>query len=134
MSNFAPRGEFPADFVYLAPNILLGTVSGEQIKALYKRFKAMDKDNLGVISENSFLSIPELSMNPLCDRIIRVFNSDGHKLVSFKQFVMVLSVFTEKSSLEDKLLCRYCVQSLLIRLLHITPKYTGLFSPLTLNI
>ena len=65
MSNFAPRGEFPANFVYLAPNILLGTVSGRQIEELYKRFKAMDKDNLEVISESRFLSIPELSRNQL---------------------------------------------------------------------
>lgn len=94
-------------------------VTGEQIKSLYKRFKAMDKDNLGFISENSFLSIPELSMNPLCDRIIRVFNADGHKLVSFKQFVMVLSVFSKKSSLEDKLKCAY-IMNVIISSSHVS--------------
>ena len=63
-----------------------GAVTGSQIKKLFFRFQRLDKNATGVItcaaeprraahtrSGEDFLSIPELAINPLVDRMLAVF-------------------------------------------------------------
>ena len=66
-----------------------------QIKRLYNRFHSLDKRDLGFLSKDDLLLIPELHVNPLHDRIIEVLiedhGSDGK--LNFCQFVRVFATF-----------------------------------------
>lgn len=43
-----------------------------QIVRLYSRFTRLDKGSKGYLSKEDFLTIPELAINPLVDRITQV--------------------------------------------------------------
>eukprot|EP01094_Clydonella_sp_ATCC50884_P005622 TRINITY_DN14557_c0_g1_i1.p1 TRINITY_DN14557_c0_g1~~TRINITY_DN14557_c0_g1_i1.p1 ORF type:complete len:206 (+),score=85.15 TRINITY_DN14557_c0_g1_i1:86-619(+) len=77
--------------------------SRTEIKRLYLRFKQLDKLNLGLVTTDDFLSIPEMVMNPLVMRVIALFDDDGNDEVNFKQFITTLSVFHPKASEREKL-------------------------------
>jgi len=81
-----------------------------QIKRLYNRFTSLDKDNTSYLLKQDFLRIPELHVNPLCDRIIEVliddYGQDGK--INFKQFARIFSTFRrgkidKNNSKENKL-------------------------------
>lgn len=98
-----------------------------QIIRLYSRFQHIDRDGDGVLKREDFLSIPELVINPLGDRIVHAFfrktdspeSGDASQTagaddeeVDFRKFVRVLAVFrphsgqtssTVLNSREDKL-------------------------------
>eukprot|EP00455_Lapot_gusevi_P019954 TRINITY_DN21236_c0_g1_i1.p1 TRINITY_DN21236_c0_g1~~TRINITY_DN21236_c0_g1_i1.p1 ORF type:complete len:194 (+),score=74.64 TRINITY_DN21236_c0_g1_i1:53-583(+) len=67
--------------------------SAHEIKKLYRRFCKLDRGNRGVLTTNDLQLIPELSMNPLCHRIISVMEQNG--VVNFAAFVQALSVFAD---------------------------------------
>ena len=83
-------------------------VKKREIYALYRRFKHLDRDKMDVISTDAFLSLPELSMNPLIMRVIRVFDDNNDDEVSFVQFAETLSVFSRDADPEKKMECK-CV-------------------------
>ncbi|XP_065319836.1 calcineurin subunit B type 1 isoform X2 [Gordionus sp. m RMFG-2023] len=56
----------------------------EEIKRLGKRFKKLDLDNSGSLSVDEFMSLPELQQNPLVQRVIEIFDTDGNGEVDFK--------------------------------------------------
>jgi len=77
-----------------------------QIVRLYSRFTSLDKSNQGYLSREDFLRIPELAINPLGDRIVHAFFTEGFKDelnncaalrrddgVNFRQFMRTLSRF-----------------------------------------
>lgn len=75
--------------------------SATQIERLYTRFKSLDKSVCGSLSRQDFLQIPELAINPLCDRIVHMFFvdcDDDHERINFRQFCNVLSVFKSPNS------------------------------------
>lgn len=49
-----------------------------------KRFKKLDLDNSGSLSVEEFMSLPELQQNPLVQRVIDIFDTDGNGEVDFK--------------------------------------------------
>jgi len=59
-------------------------VDAEEIKRLGKRFKKLDLDNSGSLSIDEFMSLPELQQNPLVQRVIEIFDTDGNGEVDFK--------------------------------------------------
>uniref|UniRef100_A0A0K8TQ92 Putative ca2+/calmodulin-dependent protein phosphatase calcineurin subunit b n=1 Tax=Tabanus bromius TaxID=304241 RepID=A0A0K8TQ92_TABBR len=65
-----------------------------QIERLYSRFTSLDRGDCGTLSRDDFLRIPELAINPLCDRIVHAFfaNSSDDR-VNFRQFMYVLAHF-----------------------------------------
>lgn len=63
---------------------LLIEVDAEEIKRLGKRFKKLDLDNSGSLSIDEFMSLPELQQNPLVQRVIEIFDTDGNGEVDFK--------------------------------------------------
>jgi len=79
--------------------------SARDIKDLYARFTKLDRANSGWISAADFQLIPELSMNPLCERIIALFQFDQEQpeRVNFRTFVRILAVFHPKASADEKL-------------------------------
>ena len=52
----------------------------------------------GFITSEEFLSIPELSINPLSKRLAFFFES-----INFKEFLGLLSAFSSKASRDEKL-------------------------------
>lgn len=87
----------PFSFFFPRPPLPLYSVSQPEIEGLYRRFRALDKGHKGYISADEFLSIPELSINPLAKRLERVFES-----VNFKEFVGFLAAFSPRASREAK--------------------------------
>lgn len=62
----------------------LCSVDADEIKRLGKRFKKLDLDNSGSLSVEEFMSLPELQQNPLVQRVIDIFDTDGNGEVDFK--------------------------------------------------
>lgn len=59
-------------------------VDAEEIRRLARRFKKLDLDGSGSLSVDEFMSLPELQQNPLVQRVIEIFDTDGNGEVDFK--------------------------------------------------
>lgn len=85
-------------------NIVQGSnFDREEVDRLRKRFMKLDKDNSGTIERDEFLSLPQISSNPLATRMIAIFDEDGGGDVDFQEFVTGLSAFSAKGNKEQKL-------------------------------
>jgi len=80
----------PADFVT--------QFDTDEIKRLGKRFRKLDKDHSGTLSMDEIMSIPGLKENPLVERVMQVFDTDGNKELDFTEFLAGISNFAS----EDK--------------------------------
>jgi len=74
-----------------------------EVDRLKKRFMKLDKDGNGTIEREEFLSLPQVSSNPLATRMIAIFDEDGGGNVDFQEFVSGLSAFSSKGNKEEKL-------------------------------
>uniref|UniRef100_A0A7S3D416 EF-hand domain-containing protein n=1 Tax=Palpitomonas bilix TaxID=652834 RepID=A0A7S3D416_9EUKA len=81
----------------------LTSFSEEEIKRLHRRFNKLDKDASGRITIDEFMQIPELATNPLIERVIALFDSDGDETVDFREFVTALSTFSVHGDPQRKL-------------------------------
>lgn len=72
------------DLFSLFSSSLSISVDADEIKRLGKRFKKLDLDNSGSLSVEEFMSLPELQQNPLVQRVIDIFDTDGNGEVDFK--------------------------------------------------
>ncbi|KAK4226258.1 putative calcineurin regulatory subunit B, partial [Podospora fimiseda] len=81
------------------------TVDRDEVDRLRKRFMKLSphKDNSGTIEREEFLSLPQISSNPLATRMIAIFDEDGGGDVDFQEFVSGLSAFSSKGNKEQKL-------------------------------
>jgi len=81
-----------------------------EIRRLYKRFRKLDTKRTGGITRADLMKIPELSMNPLAQRIIALFHSPrAHEhtetrndTINFRDFLEMLSVFSDRAPVEKK--------------------------------
>ena len=81
-----------------------------EIRRLYKRFRKLDTTKTGDITRAELLKIPELSMNPLAQRIISLFHASRtdlrpetrHDTINFRDFLNMLSVFSDKCPVVEK--------------------------------
>lgn len=85
------------------PMELCSTFDADEIKRLGKRFRKLDLDNSGSLSVEEFMSLPELQQNPLVQRVIDIFDTDGNGEVDFKEFIEGISQFSVKGDKESKL-------------------------------
>jgi len=85
------------------PMELCSTFDADEIKRLGKRFRKLDLDNSGSLSIDEFMSLPELQQNPLVQRVIEIFDTDGNGEVDFKEFIQGMSQFSVKGDKESKL-------------------------------
>lgn len=85
-------------------NIVSGSnFDRDEVDRLRKRFMKLDKDNSGTIEREEFLSLPQVSSNPLSTRMIAIFDEDGGGDVDFQEFVSGLSAFSSRGNKEEKL-------------------------------
>lgn len=82
---------------------LCSTFDAEEIKRLGKRFRKLDLDGSGSLSIDEFMSLPELKQNPLVQRVIEIFDTDGNGEVDFKEFIEGVSLFSVKGDKLSKL-------------------------------
>ncbi|WIA16114.1 hypothetical protein OEZ86_007621 [Tetradesmus obliquus] len=78
-------------------SICKGAWNQYEIESLYKRFRSLDRGRKGYISAEELMSIPELSINPLAQRLVRSFES-----VNFVDFARLLAAFSDRASYEEK--------------------------------
>jgi len=69
----------------------------EQIIDLYVRFRKLDRSRTGTITRADLLNIPELSMNPLVDRVVAHFGFSESARINFNDFLRFLSTFLDPS-------------------------------------
>lgn len=74
----------------------------KEIKALYKRFRRLDRSGRGTLCNDDLQMIPEIAMNPLSSRLQSLFDKDGEDRINFKSFVKALAIFSERSRPELK--------------------------------
>ncbi|CAG7999244.1 unnamed protein product [Penicillium nalgiovense] len=94
----------------------------DEVDRLRKRFMKLDKvgyarrtvrgyssilnslqNASGTIDRDEFLSLPQVSSNPLATRMIAIFDEDGGGDVDFQEFVTGLSAFSSKGNKQEKL-------------------------------
>ncbi|XP_006911571.1 calcineurin subunit B type 2 [Pteropus alecto] len=85
------------------PEEMCSHFDNDEIKRLSKSFKKLDLDSSGTLSVDEFLSLSQLQQNPLVQRVIEVFDTDGNGEVDFKEFILGTSQFSVKGDKEQKL-------------------------------
>jgi len=88
---------------YSLPADMVTNFNQDEIRRLGRRFRRIDLDNSGTLSIDEFMSLPELQQNPLVQRVIEIFDTDGNKEIDFKEFVEGISQFSVKGEKENKL-------------------------------
>ncbi|KAJ6438646.1 calcineurin, beta subunit [Purpureocillium lavendulum] len=83
-------------------NIVQGS-NCEEFPRHANRGACENDDNSGTIERDEFLSLPQISSNPLATRMIAIFDEDGGGDVDFQEFVSGLSAFSSKGNKEQKL-------------------------------
>ncbi|XP_034446558.1 calcineurin subunit B type 1b [Hippoglossus hippoglossus] len=75
----------------------------DEMRRLGKRFRKLDLDNSGSLSVEKFMSLPELQQNPLVQRVIDIFDTDGDGEVDLEEFIEGVSQFSVRGEEEQKL-------------------------------
>ncbi|KAG1672235.1 hypothetical protein FOA52_002936 [Chlamydomonas sp. UWO 241] len=75
-----------------------GSWRQDEVEELYRRFRTLDREHKGYLSSDEFLAIPELSINPVAQRLVRIYAS-----VNFKEFAKLLSAFSDRAPRDTKL-------------------------------
>ncbi|XP_066930480.1 calcineurin subunit B type 1-like [Clytia hemisphaerica] len=88
---------------YTLPADMVTHFDDEELKRLGKRFRKLDTDNSGTLSIEEFMSLPELQQNPLVQRVIEIFDTDGNKEIDFQEFIEGISQFSVKGDKTQKL-------------------------------
>jgi len=77
--------------------------TAREIQALFERFTSLDRNKDGLLSAAELSLIPELSMSPMCSRVIGLFDQDSSDQINFSRFVQTLSWFHPRASPTEKL-------------------------------
>lgn len=56
----------------------ISQIDSADIQKMLQKFGKLDEDKSGALSAREFMQIPELTSNPLVERVIDVFDSDGN--------------------------------------------------------
>jgi len=100
MGNVIPSGLSTEEVEQIRQD---GTFTEKELHRIYRRFQKLDTDKSGTISTEEFLSIPELALNPLLERVISIFDTNKDEEIQFSEFLAGLSIFTAKGNKEKKM-------------------------------
>lgn len=56
----------------------ISQIDSNEIQRMLHKFGKLDEDQSGALSVKEFMQIPELTTNPLVERVIDIFDSDGN--------------------------------------------------------
>ena len=62
-------------------------IDSADIQAMLHKFGKLDEDKSGALSAKEFMQIPDIASNPLVERVIDIFDSDGNGEVDFTEFI-----------------------------------------------
>jgi len=82
---------------------IMSKFSDNELRKLHRRFRLLDKDGSGTLTPDEFLSIPDLALNPLLERVLHIFDQDQDEQIQFEEFIQTLSTLSDKGSKEAKL-------------------------------
>jgi len=85
------------------PMEMCSNFDADELRRLARRFKKLDLDGSGSLSVEEFMSLPELQQNPVVQRVIDIFDTDGNGEVDFKEFIQGISQFSVKGDKDVKL-------------------------------
>ncbi|XP_048742737.1 calcium and integrin-binding protein 1-like [Ostrea edulis] len=80
----------------------------KEIHHVFRRFESLAANNgkevtkQTKLSHDDLFSLPELSVNPFQDRIVKVFSSSDDTKMSFEDFLDMMSVFSDNAPLSIK--------------------------------
>lgn len=77
-------------------------LKSESVKKAYKRFRAVDKDQSGMIDFTEFCEVLQVDQSPQTETLFRTFDRDRSGQIDVREFMIGLSNFTGASK-EDKL-------------------------------
>jgi len=77
-------------------------LKSESVKKAYKRFRAVDKDQSGMIDFTEFCEVLQVDQSPQTETLFRTFDKDRSGQIDVREFMIGLSNFTG-SSKEEKL-------------------------------
>mmetsp|Transcript_57067 Transcript_57067/g.157905 ORF Transcript_57067/g.157905 Transcript_57067/m.157905 type:complete len:177 (+) Transcript_57067:93-623(+) len=80
----------------------IGNFDEKAVAQLFARFQALDSDGSGRLDRSEILGIADLDGNPLVERVISVFDTDGTGPVSFLEFLLGLAKLTAGTEDERK--------------------------------
>ena len=80
-------------------------VDTKELLALYEHFRAISSSRIddGEVDFEEWLQALELRDSTFSRRIFDAFDEDGNGSISFREFVVGLSVFSPRSTIEEKL-------------------------------
>jgi serine/threonine-protein phosphatase 2B regulatory subunit len=78
----------------------ISQIDSTEIQKMLHKFGKLDEDESGALSAKEFMQIPELTSNPLVERVIDIFDSDGNGEVFF--YRNILSIYRNLLSLVSK--------------------------------
>lgn len=81
----------------------LTNLTEDEIRRLGKRFRKLDQDGSGTLSVQEFMQLSELQQNPLVERVISIFDTDGDGEIDFQEFISGISMFAGNADREKKL-------------------------------
>lgn len=71
----------------------ISQIDSSEIQKMLQKFGKLDEDKSGALSAKEFMQIPELMTNPLVERVIDIFDSDGNgEVISIGVFLFCLDV------------------------------------------
>ena len=76
--------------------------SKTDILKLYRRFKELDLDGSGTLEPSELMQISKDEANPLMERVIEVFDTDGSASISFLEFLVGIGRLSAAATAEDK--------------------------------
>merc|ERR1711964_573554 len=77
-------------------------LKSESVKKAYKRFRAVDKDQSGMIDFTEFCEVLQVDQSPQTETLFRTFDKDRSGQIDVREFMIGLSNFTGASK-EEKL-------------------------------
>jgi len=63
----------------------------------------LDRDNTGALTKDDLMRVPEVAMNPMCQKVLQLFGLPGKHQLNFKEFVQALGQFNASRSRDERL-------------------------------
>ncbi|KAL2652132.1 hypothetical protein R1flu_020260 [Riccia fluitans] len=111
----SPPAESPSRPVYtLYPDHLKRYVESTpftegEILNLHKRFHELSRDGLDRILHDELIQVEQMRANPFASRICELFSEDGSGVLSFDNFVNMMSVFSFHTRPEVKMVWAFAM-------------------------
>ena len=74
----------------------------EEIQKIYNRFAQVDLDGSNTLDVDEFLQFPEFRLNPLAYRLKELLDREKKGVITFRDFIRVMSAFSHNARPEDK--------------------------------